>query len=348
MRAIFFALTFGLTLPEVVASEIPGSKFYSGNWSGAGYTSDVDGSFSHCGVYAPYVRGETLHFSVNNDGTMSLGIANESWKMDIGQRLDISVTIDNYSPDYSEAIVVHSDFAVATLPTNNGIFEKVRRGHNMRVRTIKGYLDFSLEGTSKALAAAYQCALAYSTRPPQGGGELFPAAVGDGVSTGANASAVDRAELLTLMTNILSESGVTGYKILRPDQVPETLRGYPVVWSADDVIGFLTAVRMSPGGNVQAMGPGVIAGDAGACKGKFASGSIQNSSDASTLFTACYDSKNSWKIDYTIVAANGYAYMFAVAEFIDEETVRQRGEKRTVLSDELFRTASYTLDRPEN
>jgi len=54
------AVIFAAVSSPPEAGEIPRTAFASGNWSGAAYTDDETGQFSHCAMSGSYVSGDDL------------------------------------------------------------------------------------------------------------------------------------------------------------------------------------------------------------------------------------------------------------------------------------------------
>ncbi|MBD3765470.1 MAG: hypothetical protein IE927_12280 [Rhodobacterales bacterium] len=89
--AVLLALTAAL---PARAEYIPGSDFAFGNWEGAAYTFDETGRFSHCAISASFVSGDILHFSVNAQVSVSIGIESAGWGLTPGETFAITASID--------------------------------------------------------------------------------------------------------------------------------------------------------------------------------------------------------------------------------------------------------------
>ena len=90
--AALLLLSFGAQ--PASSEEIPGSQFGYGNWSGAGYTYNDTGTFSHCVVSAAYASGDTLFLSVTDGATVVIGISNPSFRFKPGFTFPGMVEID--------------------------------------------------------------------------------------------------------------------------------------------------------------------------------------------------------------------------------------------------------------
>ena len=108
---------FGLaSFPFVANAElISGSAIRYGNWSGAAYSYDTTGTFSHCAISAVYNSGETLILTVNEDATVSVGVISPNLNMTVGQTFPVALYIDNRSPLFGTAEALDANFAALRL-----------------------------------------------------------------------------------------------------------------------------------------------------------------------------------------------------------------------------------------
>jgi len=289
----------------VAAEQIAGSDFSSGNWSGAAYTFET-GEFSHCVIAAPYVRGETLFFSMTSDGHIVIGVTNPTWNMQVGEEIDVGIYVDKYSPDFAKAEVIEKTMARVILPASNSIVQKIRLGHVMRIDTVQGGLDFSLAGTAKALDRTLNCATHHIRLS-----KTRPSVPGTKEHTESPDLPIGRDELVIIMTNVLNQSGISGYKVLLKTEIPEELKFYPVVWTKDETIGTANVIRLSDQ-TINDYSSLIVATDARGCAEDFASGTSPSSDKSAVrIFTACATASSRMVLNYSLIQSGDLVFVFA-------------------------------------
>ena len=154
-------LTCLLVTSVAQAEVIQGSDFSHQNWSGAAYTFEGTGQFSHCAVSAGYVSGDELLMSVNADATVTVGVVSATWRMTPGQSLDARLTVDRRAPFFGTANAINEQFAALVLPDIDAALTALKRGRTLVVETSVGQGTYDLTGTSRALDKTLQCAVDY-------------------------------------------------------------------------------------------------------------------------------------------------------------------------------------------
>lgn len=239
MRALLACLLVVFSPAASFAEEIPGSQIYHGNWSGAGYTFD-DGTFSHCVVSAEYVHGNTLLFSVNIDATVNVGVISPTETFTPQQTFPVALFVDRRQPFFGNATAIDSTFAILTIEDFDRALDSFRQGQTLIVQSQFGEVPFDLTGTSRALAAAFDCAVRnQSYRAPDN-------------STAANT--VDPAILMQVATGNITALGVSDFAFLTeteilelfPDAQPDAQH---VFWQSPS-LGLLSGVIVAEKGDV--------------------------------------------------------------------------------------------------
>lgn len=312
-RTIIAALTLSaLVASAPKAAEI--ERTVVANWYLGAYTNDQNGEFSHCAIVTPYKSGIYMTFAVDRRFQWSVGFYNPAWVMTPGTLYHVVFWIDNHSPETNDATAISPTFAKIPLEPTRSLFEQFRRGYRLSVSAAGQMFYFNLDGTARALNATLSCTQRHvlqtagipSVNPIERSGQ--PVATKDTAATKAEATA--------LIANILSSSGISGFYILPPGQVPKELASYDAVWVAPNVVGTLMIAMPTIPVHAQDLASLLLASDAKSCAGKFASGSLPASTGPSLdvhLFTACDASAGKWTIYYDAVSrqAGGY-YLFAV------------------------------------
>ena len=188
------------------AEVVPGSQFSHGNWSGAGYTDDY-GSFSHCAISTSYVSGNVLIFTVNIDATVNVAVSAPVETFMAEETFPVALIVDRRAPFYGNATAMDQKFAAVNIADFDRALESFRRGRTLVIQSKYGEVPFDLTGTSRALAATFDCAVRnqyYRSTPPQ------PTSV-----------QVDPALLMQVAAGNITNLGVTDFTFLSAQEVAE-------------------------------------------------------------------------------------------------------------------------------
>ncbi len=141
------------------AEEIPGSSFGYGNWEGAAYTFTGTNEFSHCAISVGFVSGDTLYFGVNQDATITVGVASENYNLVADQSFPVALYVDRRQPFYATATAIDRTFAVLTIEDFPAAMDAFGRGRTLRMESAQATGNYDLTGSFRALEAARQCAI---------------------------------------------------------------------------------------------------------------------------------------------------------------------------------------------
>lgn len=223
MRNFFFWISVLGAMPAL-AEEIPGSTIISGNWSGAAYTQESTGQFSHCAIQADYRSGDTLLFAVNRMGFVTVGVVNRAARMTIGETFPVSLTVDNRRQFHGTATAVRTDMASLDILDLDTALNALRRGYTLRVRASGYEQDFNLTGTFRALEDVVRCAVYYDAKysPPPREEAISP-------------TFRDKTLLFQIATAMISEAGAHDFQYL--SEVDLNNIGMPdaVIWHSDEL-----------------------------------------------------------------------------------------------------------------
>ncbi len=296
-----------------VAAAATMDSTHVGNWLLGAYSNDQTGQFSHCAMSASYNSGITMLFAVNRTFGWSLGFADPAWKLSIGSTYTLKLSIDGGAPIRAEAHALTDQVVEVPLLDNSALFELFRHGYELRVVAADQTFTFNLTGTAQGLSVLLNCTQQHLvSAQPSLNRDPFASA---SPPTHDLDRAWLKAEATTLIANVLSKATITGFHILTPGEVPSAWAHTDVVWAAPGVLGALTILTPEAHPTAASIRSGYLSSDAGACKGKFASGI---SSDAPTmqqtsvrLFTACEEGAKGWTVFYTAMPrpSGGY-YLF--------------------------------------
>lgn len=156
---IFLAILFTSLGKVSYAEQIAGSYYSSGPWQGAAYTDQNTGEFLYCDVFASYAHNSTsLYFYLNKNYTMTIGVYDSLGRFPIGENFPVTLTVDRRPPFFGTANAVSQNSAFVTLPQMASALDAMKKGRMLSIDGLYGNLSYALNGTFKALDAAYRCA----------------------------------------------------------------------------------------------------------------------------------------------------------------------------------------------
>lgn len=149
-RVLLFALlaSVGLASPARAFGE-----FTAGPWSGAAFFTD--GRFTHCGMRAKQ-GAWNLAFSMNEKGSVSLGLHNAKLTFTKGHRLQGSVQVDDSPPGQHTFIAVGKETVGVRLGGADAA-QKVVGAGRLRIRLGEVMGDFRFASTRNAFTQLTTC-----------------------------------------------------------------------------------------------------------------------------------------------------------------------------------------------
>lgn len=289
MRILVQAISVVLLATSATISQLDAAamrNFRVGEWYAGAYSNDRTGLFSHCAGVGNYRSGISVVFSITKEFRWSMSFVNPQWNLPNGRTYSVAFTVDDMSPISATATAISGNHVLVPLDDNVELFNRFRRGHQLRVAAAGQVFAFRLTDTNRLLQSLLECVTlagkspAVATNPFESQKQQKSKASPD--------DAIYRIEATALVANILSLSGIQGFTILGSDQASR-LKGHAAWSSSDKAIGTLSVLPGNKDALLKAM-PGTIIGrDAASCKGSFLSGSIPDETGASTsrIFTTC-------------------------------------------------------------
>jgi hypothetical protein len=101
-------------------------------------------------------------FMLSHDGQWALGVMNPAFNLNPGATGQVSYWVDDVIPRGGKATVVNSTTLLLPLENSTQLFEEFRLGSMMNIKAGNETFQFSLNGTSAALAALIGCAKRHS------------------------------------------------------------------------------------------------------------------------------------------------------------------------------------------
>ncbi len=354
-------------------------KINTSGWRGGSYSNKLTGNFSHCVVSAKYKRGDRLLLSINSKYIFSVGVSDDRWNLRKGARYPVTMQVDRRQAFERTALAVSSRQLVITINDRVTFFRMVRGGRTLRITANGLNRGYSLRGTSRALNAVLRCVKSknrYARNNAPRGPVDQPRPVGTprsnnpfgtdeprAVDTPRTStptrvatlppkrknkvpSGVSDQKALIYAINILTESGVSGYKLLENN--PFKKSGYQVAWQySKGKRGALATYANRRKDFVDTQTSTILGSDAKNCKGKFASGFRKSDSSnkwsGRRLFTVCSGSStgNDFAINYSIgLQPSGVATIIAThvgRDALDENS----GDESAQIDKAIYESATF-------
>jgi hypothetical protein len=294
-----FAVLFALGALMGLVAPPPGQAaqlkhFKVGSWEGGAYSDDsLRNKFSHCAGSASYKNGAIVTLIINKEYKWGVAFANPAWKLTPGANLDLAYVVDGGEPRATTAKAVSNNQALIGFGDDSARFKEFSRGYQLRVAAANQVFTFDLTDTAKLLPALLNCVTQ----------QISPIAVTASAPTAAPAPAPHspelRAEAIVIAANLLSQTGISGFRIATPGEFPELKAD--AVWTAPDVMGTINIMAGAAQKDLDNIRSMVIGSEAKGCKGVFFSGSIPDDGKEQLIrvFTTCQEKEASATI-YTL------------------------------------------------
>lgn len=339
MRAALFVASLAAIIAAASAKADKIEQYTVAGWSAGAYAYDGTRDFSHCAMSATYNSGIMLMFSVDRSFTWNIAFANTAWRLTVGDRYPIQMFVDGRGPINATAEARGADFVVVPVDDNGHLFQRFRKGYVLRVLAAGQVFEFNLDGTSRGLASLVDCASRYvafqgtnnSTNP-------FAA------TTPVTTSSPDfRTEATTILANLLSTAGATGYHIMEREETPEDFANNHVVWTGAEYLGTLNVEPNSWDGGAEALLSAFLSRDAQSCNGDYGSKrgdkSATNGFDDAAAVSICRIGTDTFVGFYSVFPRSKGGYY--IASLI---TAAAGDEQRHVESEASeLRDAAYTF-----
>jgi len=225
--------------------------------------------FSHCAISNSYNSGITVFFAFDRYSQWSLALGNQSWRLKPGSKYPVSYAIDGGAFHSATGEAFGVDLVSIALPIRPDLFDSLRSGSVLHVQAAAGDFAFNLTGTGQALPALISCANRWVGASNQSQtNDPFSA---PNPSQKAGQPRQNAAEAVTLASNLLSASGITGFVIETPQEGEKILPHMDAVWTAPELAGGILIGPEVGAKDVDETFALISSREASACKGKFAS-----------------------------------------------------------------------------
>ena len=282
-RLFLLAALIGLiAVPPGQAAQL--KHFKVGSWDSGAYSDDgLRNKFSHCAGSASYKSGVIVTLIINRQYEWGVAFANPAWKLTPGANIDLAYVVDGGAARATTAKAVSANQALIGFGGDGARFKEFSRGYQLRVAAANQVFAFDLTDTAKLLPALLDCVTQ----------QINPIAVTASAPTAAPAPAPHspelRAEATVIAANLLSQAGISGFRIATPDEFPELKAD--AVWAAPDVMGTINIMAGAAPKDLDNIRSMVIGSEARGCKGIFFSGSIPDDGKEQLIrvFTTCQE-----------------------------------------------------------
>lgn len=199
-----------LTTTAILAGLLSAHAAQVGNWS-ITYSPDSNNP-NGCIMTADYESGTRVALIVTKSYEWALGFANPAWNQKEDDVTDVAAYVDGRFIASGKAIAISSQ--IAALPLGGAeAFKALQAGRGLVIRTPRGELSFSLQGTARAMRTVIDCVNSIQSTTKQAG----PAPT-QSADSPSNFELVPAGEATAILTNLLSAASLSGFKLVPPKE----------------------------------------------------------------------------------------------------------------------------------
>ena len=319
--------------------------FKSGNWLGE-RSFDAQG-FNHCRITTSYVNGITLTFSLGANYNFGMFFYNSAWSLTKGDKIPLQFWVDRYPARNGTAIAGLPTMVYLDIEDTESLFREMRKGYLLNILAAGKSFKFSLDGTFVALKKMRECVNVTLAASNPGGARPQP-----------RRSDLTDAQAISLAANLLSQAGLSGYRILdRSEFETTTLKNYDVVWMSDRTFGALQVFAPGHASSAQMLSDAVTYNESQLCKDGFFSGRRTTPDEtlkgAVRLYIGCA-ATGDIRVYHTIVPRNNGGYFLfshaALPPKVENSNVaKEEGLKRQAKAEfdegEIMKALPASLNR---
>jgi len=163
MKLFTILISMILIASSSFAREIIGSKYNSGNWSGAAYTSEESGTWSHCVITGNFRNGWDLSFSLTESYQVGVFLSHRDRRPIFKDQdeFEIRTKVDRFGSMYGKATPINDHTIGIWYDDLEQALDQFKKGNVLNVSSRLVEADFGLNGTFKSLDSTYKCASKY-------------------------------------------------------------------------------------------------------------------------------------------------------------------------------------------
>jgi hypothetical protein len=317
---------------EIAAAQTSLQSFRVGSWNGGAFARD--GRFTHCAASATYASGVSVRFAIDRQYRWGMDLANRDWQLRPGGVYELAFSIDGADPIRITAKAANSTEVSFQLADSLDLFNRFRRGNELRVASIRSVFTFNLADSSVMLARLHDCVRRHTQ--PASVANLSASKQRPGPSArDPVADPALQAEAAVLLANVMAAANVSGYSMGAPEEAAKI--GGHAFWTAPSALGTLLIVPHRRIDDREI--PGFVTGvNASGCEGAFMSASLPVA-DTRTIrvTTTCQRPGEALSTSYYfgVPRPRGGIYLFTT------RTTRDGGREDVERADDLIRQATY-------
>jgi hypothetical protein len=196
MRGFVAALAGVLVGGTIAATAMPaGAKetkeFDSGQLAGFVFTDENTGQFIDCTAWANNSNDVQIGISVNKNWNLDLWLTSDSWDLPTDKTYPISYWVDRNPLYHAKADTESQKYVKIAIERGQAVFEELKAGSQLTLRTQSDDYIFNLAGSSAALNQLLDCVDRYSktasSNPFDGGSSNQQDNSGQGSQQGSGA-----------------------------------------------------------------------------------------------------------------------------------------------------------------
>lgn len=278
------------------------------DWKIGAYGDDETRDFTHCAMIAEYRNGVTLIFSIGANGQWWMNLANDNWRLTEGDRYNFDIDLDGARGRRWFGKAISPTVLNVPLSDQSSLFELFSGSYRMTIRTASSTFQFNLDNSRIGLEAVLDCTRRHAKDPFNA--NPFASSPSRPASRGSDEAFYSEGAIV--MTNMLSNIGMTGHQLLPVQTLREKFQGYHAVWVGAGASG---GVRIVPDAtSIAGLGAELLASSAQACDGKFASGKSSEGDNALKIAAVCQNRQGQFSNAHYIVLRRGSGgfYLFSV------------------------------------
>lgn len=140
------------------AAEAKDSQEYTtGQWTGYAYTNDTSGQFTDCTAWASNNDGIQIGISVLKDWSLQLYLYSKSWNLPDNQSYPVSYWVDRGGQYHGKVVTSGKSTVYVDVDEDNDVFQDLKAGRELTVRTSTDDYLFNLAGSGNALSQLVDC-----------------------------------------------------------------------------------------------------------------------------------------------------------------------------------------------
>jgi hypothetical protein len=296
MKILFLILlSYLVVAPNLSHTASAESKydFRYKNWTGHARFSK-SGEFARCTAEAPYKSGIKLSFAINVRGILEIWMYKREWNLRTGEKLKIRFRVDRSRYFSGRMEVLGKRLAQIYVNKSNTFFQFIRKGYTLYIYGSGNTLEFSLDGTARALDKLRDC---WDRNSPPSSTASRSDSRGSGSpnnpfsNKARKPSSKAGASFARLILNTLS---LDGFEIRK--NVPDAIKKLKpsLYWTAPDAFGIAHEAQMLP--TINMAKTMISKGDKKDCVGEFAVAAkekaLSNGRKIFAIKSACTESKD--------------------------------------------------------